>query len=173
MKIEEKNQFIEALSEQLGNSEYFYLTDISNLNVEDTSKLRRLCFKSEIELKVVKNTLLRKAMEKTDKNLEELYEVLKGATSIMFANTGSGPGKLIKEFRKNHDRPILKAAYVEETCYLGDDQLETLASIKSKNELIGDIIGLLQSPAKNVISALKSGGETIAGIVKTLSERSE
>ena len=170
---EEKQKIIESLAEKLKNSNYFYLTDISDLNSVDTSKLRRLCFKKDIRLQVIKNSLLRKAMEKTDKNFESLYETLKGPTALMFAEAGNIPAKLIIEFRKTSEKPIIKGAYVEEMTYLGDDQLEFLSSIKSKNELIGDIIGLLQSPAKNVISALQSGGGNLAGILKTLSERSE
>ncbi|MCK4639279.1 MAG: 50S ribosomal protein L10 [Bacteroidales bacterium] len=173
MRKEEKNQLIDSLKKQLTNNEYFYITDISGLNSEDTTALRRLCFKKEIKLTVVKNTLLKKAMEKIEKDFEPLYETLIGSTSIMFAKTGNAPAKLIKEFRKKLNRPILKGAYVEEMTYLGDDQLDFLINIKSKNELIGDIIGLLQSPVKNVISALQSGGNNISGILKTLSEKSE
>jgi large subunit ribosomal protein L10 len=173
MRKEEKNQLIDSLKKQLTNNEYFYITDISGLNSEDTTALRRLCFKKEIQLTVVKNTLLKKAMEKIEKDFEPLYETLIGSTSIMFAKTGNAPAKLIKEFRKNFNRPILKSAYIEEMIYLGDDQLDFLMNIKSKNELIGDIIGLLQSPVKNVISALQSGGNNISGILKTLSEKSE
>ncbi len=173
MRKEEKNQLIDSLKKQLTNNEYFYITDISGLNSEDTTALRRLCFKKEIKLTVVKNTLLKKAMEKVEKDFEPLYETLLGSTSIMFAKTGNAPAKLIKEFRKKLNRPILKGAYIEEMTYLGDNQLDFLINIKSKNELIGDIIGLLQSPVKNVISALQSGGNNISGILKTLSEKSE
>ena len=175
MTKEEKNQFIVSLKEQLNSSNYFYLTDISDLNSEATTNLRRLCFKMDVKLQMVKNSLLQKAMEQTDKDLEPLYEVLKGSTSIMWAQAGNVPAKLIKEFRKKQkqQKPILKGAYVEEENYVGEDQLETLINIKSKNELIGDIIGLLQSPAKNVISALQSSGQTISGILKTLSEKPE
>jgi len=170
---EEKQKIIESLAAKLDNSDYFYLTDISDLNSEATTKLRRLCFKKDVKLQVIKNTLLKKAMEITDKNFESLYETLIGHTSIMFAEAGNIPGKLIKEFRKTSEKPIIKGAYVEEMTYIGDDQLEFLSSIKSKNELIGDIIGLLQSPAKNVVSALQSGGGKLAGILKTLSEKPE
>lgn len=175
MTKEEKNQFIVSLKEQLNNSNYFYLTDISDLNSEATTNLRRLCFKMDVKLQMVKNTLLQKAMEQADKDLEPLYEVLKGSTSIMWAQAGNAPAKLIKEFRKKQkqQKPLLKGAYVEEESYVGENQLETLFNIKSKNELIGDIIGLLQSPAKNVISALQSGGQTISGVLKTLSEKPE
>jgi large subunit ribosomal protein L10 len=173
MKKDEKTQFIDVLAEKLSEVNNFYLADISNLNVETSSKLRRLCFKRNIQLKMVKNTLLKKAMEKTGKNFDELYDVLKGSTSIMFSETANDPAKLIKEFRRTAPKPILKAAYVQETIYLGDDQLDSLINIKSRDELIGDLIALLQSPAKNVISALQSGGNKLSGIVKTLSEKSE
>jgi large subunit ribosomal protein L10 len=171
MKKEEKNQFIDSLTEQLANSKYFYITDISTLNVETSNKLRRLCFRRNIQLQVVKNSLLRKAMERSNKEFTELYDVLKGPTSIMFSDSGNAPAKLIKEFRKTCEKPILKGAYVEEACYIGDNQLTTLINIKSKNELIADVIAALQSPAKNVISALQSSGNKLAGIVKTLSEK--
>ncbi len=175
MTKEEKNQFIVSLKEQLNSSNYFYLTDISDLNSEATTNLRRLCFKMDVKLQMVKNSLLQKAMEQTEKDLEPLYEVLKGSTSIMWAKAGNAPAKLIKEFRKKQkqQKPLLKGAYVEEMSYVGEDQLDLLVNIKSKNELIGDIIGLLQSPAKNVISALQSGGQTISGVLKTLSEKPE
>jgi large subunit ribosomal protein L10 len=173
MKKEEKNQVVEALADQLKTNNNFYIADISELNAEDTSALRRLCFKREVTLTVVKNTLLKKAMEQTDKDLEALYDILKGPTSIMFAEAGNAPAKLIKEFRKTSERPILKGAYIEEMTYIGDEQLDFLVAIKSKNELIGDIVGLLQSPVKNVVSALQSGGNTISGVLQTLSEKSE
>jgi large subunit ribosomal protein L10 len=173
MKKEEKNLVVETLVEDLKNNNNFYIADISELNAEDTSALRRLCFKREVTLTVVKNTLLKKAMEQTDKDLEALYDILKGPTSIMFSESGNAPAKLIKEFRKNSDRPILKAAYIEEMTYVGDEQLDFLATLKSKDELIGDIVGLLQSPVKNVVSALQSGGNTISGVLQTLSEKSE
>jgi len=173
MKKEEKNLVVEALAEKLNINNNFYLADTSALNAEDTSALRRLCYKREVTLTVVKNTLLRKAMEQTDKDLEALYETLKGPTSIMFAEAGNAPAKLIKEFRKTSEKPILKGAFIEEMTYVGDDQLDFLVAIKSKNELIGDIIGLLQSPVSNVMSALQSGGNILSGVVKTLSEKSE
>ncbi|MCD4746600.1 MAG: 50S ribosomal protein L10 [Bacteroidales bacterium] len=169
MRKEEKNQLIETISEHLSNNNYIYITDISDLNAEVSSNLRRLCYKKNVKLKVVKNTLLKKAMEKTDKDFKNFYQILKGSTSIMFAEAGNIPAKLIKEFRKTSNRPILKGAYIEENIYIGDDQLDILINIKSKNELIGDIIGLLQSPVKNVMSALQSGGNKLTGILKTLS----
>lgn len=175
MRKEEKNQLIDSLTEKLQANPNLYLADIATLDAEKTSDLRRLCFSKDVELVVVKNTLLRKAMEKSDKDFSELYDILKGSTSLMFCETGNIPAKLIKEFRKssNTDYPILKGAYVEECSYIGNDQLSVLESIKSKNELIGDIIGLLQSPAKNVISALQGSGQKLSGILETLSEKSE
>ena len=171
MRKEEKSQLIDSLTEQLKNYDNIYITDISDLNVEVTSRLRRLCFRRDVKLIVVKNTLLRKAMDKTGKDFSELYGSLVGATSIMLSEVNNGPAKLIKEFRKTNAKPILKAAYVEEMSFMGDHNLETLVNIKSKNELIADIILALQTPANNVISALQSGGHTISGVLKTLSER--
>ncbi len=171
MKKEDKFQVIESVTEKLENNEVFYLTDTSELDVETINRLRRLCFRRNVSMQVVKNSLLRKAMEKSEKDFEKLYDVLKGATSLMISDTGNIPAKLIKEFRKTSPKPILKGAYVQESIYIGDNQLDILESIKSKEELIGDIIGLLQSPAKNVVSALQSGGNTIAGVLKTLSEK--
>ncbi|WP_372793322.1 50S ribosomal protein L10 [Lutibacter sp.] len=171
MTREEKSQVIEALTTQLTEGNIIYLADISGLNALETSNLRRACFKANIRLAVVKNTLLEKAMEKSDKDFGELPSVLKGNTSLMFSDIGNAPAKLIKEFRKKSKLPLLKGAYVEQSIYVGDDQLDSLVSIKSKEELIGDIITILQSPAKNVISALQSGGNKLSGILKTLSEK--
>ncbi|PCE63519.1 50S ribosomal protein L10 [Sediminicola luteus] len=171
MTREEKQSVIEDLTATLAESSTIYLADISGLDAGTTSDLRRACFKADIKLSVVKNTLLAKAMEASDKDFGELPEALKGNTSMMLAETGNAPAKLIKNFRKKSDKPLLKGAFVEEAVYLGDDQLETLVNIKSKEELIGDVITLLQSPAKNVISGLKSGGGKLAGILKTLSEK--
>ncbi|WP_299527159.1 50S ribosomal protein L10 [uncultured Lutibacter sp.] len=171
MTREEKSQVIEALTTQLTEGNIIYLADISGLNALETSNLRRACFKANIKLAVVKNTLLEKAMEKSDKDFGELPSVLKGNTSLMFSDIGNAPAKLIKEFRKKSKLPLLKGAYVEQAIYVGDDQLDSLVSIKSKEEVIGDIITLLQSPAKNVISALQSGGNKLSGILKTLSEK--
>ncbi len=170
MRKEEKNRLIDSLKEKLKSNNYLYITDISNLNVKKTNDLRRICYKKGVELIVVKNTLLKKAMEKTNDNYESMYDVIKGSTSIMFSDTANLPAKIIKNFRRNSDRPILKAAYVEDMTYIGDEQLNMLVNIKSKNELVADIIALLQSPMKNVISALQSQGNNIAGILKTLSE---
>jgi len=173
MRKEDKQQIIDSIAQLLTDNSNFYLTDISALNAEDTSDLRRLCFKNGIKMQVVKNTFLRKAMEKVDRQYDELYDTLKGNTSIMLAEAGNVPAKLIKEFRKKKDRPILKSAFIEETIYIGDEYLDFLTSIKSKNELIADVVALLQSPAKNVISALQSGGGKLSGILKTLSEKGE
>ena len=174
MTKEQKSQYIDDLAARLSETGVFYLADTADLNADQITNLRRECFKKDIELKVVKNTLLHKAMEKvSDKNYDELYGVLSGPTSIMFCEVGNAPAKLIKDFRKKHDKPILKAAYIEEATYVGDDQVDFLTAIKSKEELIGDIIGLLQSPAKNVISGLQSGGSKLSGILKTLGERAE
>ncbi|MFM1875505.1 MAG: hypothetical protein RL266_1242 [Bacteroidota bacterium] len=173
MNKQEKNQAIEALTVELESNPNFYLADISNLNAEQTYKLRAAAHKKSIGIKVVKNTLLRKAMERASGNYEGLYDVLKGNTSIMFSETGNAPAKLIKEYRKKGDRPLLKGAYVGESIYLGDANIDVLENIKSKEELLGEIIGLLQSPAKNVISALQTPGRNIAGILKTLAEKGE
>ena len=171
MTREEKAQVIQDLTAQLAENNNIYIADISAMDAGTTSDLRRACFKANISLAVVKNTLLEKAMEASDKDFGDLPTVLKGNTSVMYSETGNGPAKVIKEFRKSSDKPILKGAFVEEAVFIGDDQLNTLSEIKSKDELIGEIIGLLQSPAKNVVSALKSGGGKIAGILKTLSEK--
>ena len=171
MTREEKSQVIEDLTAQLAGFQTIYLADISGLDAGTTSNLRRACFKANVKLSVVKNTLLAKAMEAAEKDFGELPSVLKGNTSIMLSETGNAPAKVIKEFRKKSEKPLLKGAFVEEAIYVGDDYLDTLVNIKSKEEVIGDIIGLLQSPAKNVVSALKSGGGKIAGILKTLSEK--
>jgi len=171
MTREEKSQVIEELTAQLADNANIYLADISGLNAGNTSDLRRACFKANVQLSVVKNTLLTKAMEASDRDFGDLPTVLKGNTSVMYSETGNAPAKVIKNFRKKSEKPLLKGAFIEETVYIGDEQLDMLVDIKSKEELIGDIIGLLQSPAKNVISALKSGGGTIAGIIKTLSEK--
>ena len=171
MTKEEKAIVIEDLTAQLADNSTIYLADISGLDALATSALRRACFKANIKLSVVKNTLLAKAMEASDKEFGELPETLKGNTSLMFSETGNGPAKLIKSFRKKSEKPLLKGAFVEEAIYVGDENLDTLVNIKSKEEVIGEIIGLLQSPAKNVISGLQSGGGKLAGILKTLSEK--
>jgi len=172
MTKEEKAKYIDDLTAELTQAGVFYLADTSELSVEVINNLRRKCFQSGVTLKVVKNTLLYKAMERVEGiDYGQLSEVLAGPTSIMFAEVGNVPAKIIQEFRKKSAKPILKGAFVGEAIFIGDNQLETLANIKSKDELLGEIIGLLQSPAKNVISALKGQGGKIAGILKTLEER--
>lgn len=171
MTREEKNQEIDNLTEVLKNANVLYVADIAGLNAEQSSNLRRLCFRNGIKINVVKNTLLKKAMERSEKNFEGLFDTLKGNTSIMVSETSNAPAKLIKEFRKKAEKPLLKGAYIDESIYVGDNQLEALATLKSKEELIGDVITLLQSPAKNVISALQSGKNTLGGLLKTLEER--
>ena len=172
MNKEQKIQKVAELKDKLDNSAFFYLTDASSMSVEDVNKFRSLCFAKGVEMTVVKNTLLRKAMDTfDDKGYDKLYEAMSGPTAILFSATGNIPAKLLEEFRKKNSRPLLKAAYIDSAVYIGDDQISVLTKIKSKEELVGDVIGLLQSPAKNVISALKSGGNTIAGLVKALEER--
>ena len=172
MTREEKLAVINGLAEQLNAYPHFYITNIEALNAEQTASLRRKCFENGVKLVVVKNTLLTKALEKVEKADADLVSVLEGSTSVMLTETGKAPAVLIKEFRKSCDKPVLKAAYVEGCVYVGDNQLETLCNIKSREELIGDIVSLLQSPAKNVISALQgSAGQKIAGLVKALEER--
>ncbi len=171
MRKEDKKALIESLTKQLTENNNFYLTDVSTLNAEETSNLRRLSFKNDIKLVVVKNTLLRKAMEAVERDFSELYVALKGQTAIMFSEAGNAPAKMIKEYRKKKTYPMVKAAFIEEMAYHGDEQIDFLIAIKSKNELVADLIALLQSPAKNVISALQSGGQTLTGVLKTLSER--
>ena len=171
MTRQEKNDAIENLKEALSGVKTLYLADIAGLNALQTTALRRACFKENIQLQVVKNTLLAKAMEASTQDFGELTEILKGNTSLMFSETGNAPAKVIKNFRKKSEKPILKGAFIEEAIYIGDDQIDALVAIKSKEELVGDIITLLQSPAKNVVSALQSGGGKLSGILKTLSER--
>jgi large subunit ribosomal protein L10 len=173
MTREDKNQAIDDLTGKLNDANIFYLADIAGLDAQSSSDLRRNCFKSDVQIEVVKNTVLRKALEKADGEYAELYETLKGNTSIMFSTVGNAPAKIIKDFRKKSDKPFLKGAFVEEAIFIGDENLDALVAIKSKEELLGEIVSLLQSPAKNVISALQSSGGTIAGIVKTLSEKPE
>lgn len=172
MKKEDKVAVIEQLSNTLSEYSHFYVADVSDLNAEQTSALRRACFEQQIKLMVVKNTLMKKALDQKDADFSQLYPSLKGSSAIMFTNTGNAPAKLIKSFSANNPlkKPVLKAAYVEESFY-GADQLEALVSIKSKNELIGDVIALLQSPAKNVISSLQSGANILHGVLKTLAEK--
>ncbi|GGD88487.1 50S ribosomal protein L10 [Planktosalinus lacus] len=171
MTREEKAKAIEVLTTQLADNSNIYLTDISGLDALSTTNLRRACFKAGIKLTVVKNTLLAKAMESSEREFGDLKTILKGNTSLMFSETGNAPAKVIKEFRKKSEKPVLKGAFIEEAVYIGDNLLDDLVNIKSRDEMIGEVIGLLQSPAKNVVSALKSGGGKLAGIIKTLSER--
>ncbi|WP_448702949.1 50S ribosomal protein L10 [Mucilaginibacter sp. AW1-3] len=171
MNKEEKHDVVLALAEQMKEYGNFYITDTSNLTVAKINDIRRKCFESDIKIQVTKNTLIRKAMEAVEGDFTEIYGVLKGSSSIMFSKSGTAPAKLIKQLRKQGDKPVLKAAYIDTAVFIGDNQLDALVNLKSKEQLIGEIVGLLQSPAKNVISALKSGGSTIAGLVKTLQER--
>jgi large subunit ribosomal protein L10 len=170
----QKATAIEELKEQFSTSPFFYLTDSSSMTVEQISSLRRLCFSKGIKVKVVKNTLAIKALEAQNSGADysEIYKGFKGNTAILFSDTANLPGKVLKEFRgKDGEKPLLKAAYIDSDVYFGDDMLTNLATLKSKEDLIGEIIGLLQSPAKNVISALKSGGNTLSGLLKTLESR--
>lgn len=169
----EKNEIIDGLTEQIKASPHFYITDISTMTVEKTNQLRRICFNKGVTLKVAKNSLILKALEKSGKDCSQLFDVLSGSSSLMFCDTANTPAKLIREFRKKSEKPILKGAFVEESVYIGDSSLVSLSELKSKNELIGDVLALLQSPAKNVISGLLSGKSKLAGIVKTLSEKKE
>jgi large subunit ribosomal protein L10 len=173
MTREEKSKAITEITEVLSQNEIIYLTDISGLNSIETSNLRRLCFKSGVKLEVMKNTLLEQAMTASDKDFGDLLETLKGNTSVMLSDVGNAPAKVIKDFRKKSERPILKGAIIESDIYLGDEQLELLSSIKSKEEIIGEIVLLLQSPVRNVISALKSSSNKLSGIIQTLSNREE
>lgn len=171
MRKEDKTINIEQIAATIKEYGHFYLTNTATMNAAKTSDFRRECFKQDIKLLVVKNTLLKKALDSLDTDFSPLYDSLKGSTSIMFTNVANAPAKLIKDFKKKDEVPALKAAYAEDSFYIGADQLDALIHIKSKNELIGEVIGLLQSPAKNVISALQSGGTTIHGVLKTLAEK--
>ena len=172
MTKEEKAQYIDDLATELTAANIFYLADTAELTVDVINSLRRKCYQSNIRIRVVKNTLLSKAMDRVEgKDFGDLRDTLAGATSIMFSEVGNAPAKLIEEFRKKNAKPILKGAYIDEAVFVGDNQLTTLVSLKSRDELIGDIIGLLQSPAKNVVSGLTGAGSKIAGILKTLEER--
>ena len=171
MNKQERNQVIDNLVTVLQENSNIYVADTAELDAELTSDLRRACFNKDVELQVVKNSLLSKAMERSEKDFEEMPSVLKGYTSLMLSEVANAPAKLIKEFRKKSEKPILKAAYVEQSVYIGHESLEALVSLKSKEELIGDVILLLQSPAKTVVSQLQSGGSTLAGLMKTLSEK--
>lgn len=173
MTREEKVSIVEGLKTKFDSSQFFYLTDASTMTVEKTNELRAKCHESGVEMKVLKNSLVKKALEAApeDKNYGGLFELLKGPTAILFSDTANVPGKLLKEFRLTSERPILKGAYIDSSIYVGDEMIKELASLKSKEDLIGEIVSLLQSPAKNVLGALQSGGNTIAGLVKALEER--
>ena len=171
MTKEEKHDLVLALTEQMKEFGNFYITDTSNLTVAKINNIRRQCFESDITMKVAKNSLIKKAMDGIDGDFTALYDVLKGSSSILFSKSATAPAKLIKQLRKKGDKPVLKAAYIDSSIFVGDNQLDTLINLKSKEQLVGEIIGLLQSPAKNVISALQSGGNILAGVVKTLQER--
>ena len=175
MTKEQKIQLVQELTEQFKEYPNFYITDAGGMTVEQVNQLRGLCFKSDVKLRMVKNTLIRKALENLEGDFDEVYDILKQPSSIFFATAEnpSVPAKVLREFRKKNEKPVLKAAVIETSVFKGDDQIKALAELKSKDELVGEVIGLLQSPAKNVISALKSGGSTIAGLLKTLSEREE
>ena len=173
MNKKEKNELIDVLNNMLNENKNFYLADIAGLTAEESSSLRRLCYKQNVTIQVVKNTLLKKAFDKNSADFTQLDDILKGNTSLMFADEAKAPASVIKTFRKKSDKPILKAAHIEEEFYIGDNNLSMLSELKSKNELIGDIITLLQSPAKNVISSLQSSTNKLSGIVKALSEKKE
>ena len=171
MRKENKSTIIDSLAANVSEFNHFYVTDTAGLDAGATSDLRRLCFKKEVKMIVVKNTIFQKALDQSEIDYAEIYSILKGSSTVLFSNTGNVPAKLIKEFAKKHKKPVLKGAFVEQSMYIGENQLDTLVLIKSKEELIGDVIGLLQSPMKNVVSALQSGGSTIHGILKTLGEK--
>lgn len=173
MRKEDKQQIVDDLTGLIRSYNGFYITDTSELTVSQINVIRRKAYQKGIKVQVAKNTLIRKAMEAVGTDYADLYDVLKGSSTLLFSETANLPAKLIKELRKTGDKPVLKGAYVEESFFIGDNQLDQLAALKSKDELIGEVIGLLQSPAKNVVSALKSGGGKLAGIVQTLSERGE
>ncbi len=171
MKKEEKHEVVLALTETIAEYGNFYITDTANLSVAKVNDIRRKCFENDIKMQVAKNKLIMKAMEASEGDFSEIFDVLKGSSSILFSKSANAPAKLIKQLRKSGDKPVLKAAYIDSAIFIGDNQLDALVNLKSKEELVADIIALLQSPAKNVISGLQSGGNKLAGIVKTLQER--
>jgi large subunit ribosomal protein L10 len=171
MTKEEKIDLVAALTEQIKENGNFYVTDTSNLSVAKVNDIRRKCFEADIIMQVTKNSLIKKAMEAIGSDYTQMEGALKGTSSLLFSKSGSAPAKLIKQLRKKGEKPILKAAYIDSAIFVGDNQLDTLINLKTKEQLVGEIIGLLQSPAKNVVSALQSGGNIIAGVVKTLQER--
>jgi large subunit ribosomal protein L10 len=171
MKREDKNVIVEQLTAEINQAKHFYIADIGGLNASETIALRRICFKEDVKLLVVKNTLLHKALERAEGQYEDLYPVLNGPTSIMITDTGNKPAKMIKSFRKKHKKPELKGAYVEECVYVGENLIDKLIAVKSRQELLADLIATLQSPMNNVMSSLQSGKHILAGLVKTLSEK--
>lgn len=171
MRKEEKQEIVQALVEQIKSFGNFYITDTADLSVEKINGIRRKCFEQGITIQVAKNTLIQKALIEAGIDSEEINGVLKGASTILFSEVGNAPAKLIKQLRKEGDKPVLKAAYIQETAFVGDNQLDSLVNLKSKDELIADVIALLQSPAKNLISALQSGGSTVSGVLKALEQR--
>ncbi|MFA6128430.1 MAG: 50S ribosomal protein L10 [Bacteroidales bacterium] len=171
MKREDKNVIVDQLTTEINQAKHFYIADIGGLDAIETSALRRVCFKEDVKLLVVKNTLLQKALERAEGQYEELYPVLNGPTSIMISDTGNKPAKMIKSFRKKYKKPELKGAYVEECVYVGENLIEKLIAVKSRQELLADLIATLQSPMNNVMSSLQSGKHILAGLVKTLSEK--
>lgn len=171
MTREEKNQELQSLTEKISGLSSFYLADSSTLNVAKISKFRGLCYEKDVQFRVVKNTLLKKALEASETDFESIYELLTGPTALMYSAEAKNSAVVLKEFREDNEKPVLKGAYIDGSFYIGDDQINELASLKSKEELIGEVITLLQSPATNVISALSSGGSTIAGVLQTLSEK--
>ncbi|MFZ4863207.1 50S ribosomal protein L10 [Sphingobacterium sp. Mn56C] len=171
MRKEEKQEIVLALAEQIKSYGNFYIADTADLSVEKINGIRRKCFDQGIAMQVAKNSLIEKALIEAGIDSEELKSVLKGASTLLFSEVGNAPAKLIKQLRKEGDKPVLKAAYIQETAFVGDNQLDALVNLKSKNELIADVIAALQSPAKNVISALQSGGNTVSGLLKALEDR--
>ncbi len=173
MTREEKNQEIQVLKEELGNTSYFYITDSSTLDVATINNFRKLCFEKGIKFKVAKNTLIKKALEELEGDYSEIYDALKGPTSIMFSSASNTPAKVLKEFREDSEKPILKAAYIDSDVFVGDDKIEELSKLKSKEELIADIIAILQGPINEVMGSLRSGPDTIGGLLKALEEKAE
>ncbi len=171
MTREEKNQLIDQLVDSFNNYEFIYVTDSSELTANTNNELRRLLHKNGVKMQVAKNTLIKQALVRAEKDWGELTDTLKGTTALLFASNPKAPAIAIKDFRKKSDKPVLKGAYLDSAIYVGDDQLDALTNYKSKEDLIAEVIGLLQSPAKNVISSLQSGGSTLSGLLKTLSEK--
>jgi large subunit ribosomal protein L10 len=171
MTREEKNQELQSLTEKISGLSSFYLTDSSTLNVAKITEFRGLCYEKDVQFRVVKNTLLKKALEASETDFESIYELLSGPTALMYSAEAKNSAVVLKEFREDNEKPVLKGAYIDGSFYIGDDQINELASLKSKEELIGEVITLLQSPATNLISALSSGSSTIAGVLQTLSEK--